>query len=277
MQLSPRYDGPRVLSFDPPPADPSVPMLRQRRRLVDTLADFDGDRWAAPSRCAAWSNRDVVSHLVTVNTFWAASIAAGRAGSPTRLLGGFDPVVTPAQLVEASPVVSDDELLGRLASSTDAMAEALDGIDAEGWALPAEAPPGHLAIDGLVLHALWDSWVHERDILLPLGVAAPEVPDETAGSLAYVAGLGPAILATTGSTRTGVFGVEATDPDVSLTVAVGSEVVVRGAPVPGGVPALRGRAADLVESLSLRTGPPTLPGDDAWMVDGMGALFDQAG
>jgi uncharacterized protein (TIGR03083 family) len=277
MQLSPRYDGPRVLSFDPPPDDPVVPMLRQRRRLVDTLAGFDADRWAAPSRCAAWTNRDVVSHLVTVNSFWAASIAAGRAGSPTRLLDGFDPAVTPAQLVEASPVVTDEELLGRLASSTEAMAEALNGIDADGRALPAEAPPGHLAIDGLVLHALWDAWVHERDILLPLGVDAPEEADETAGSLAYVAGLGPAILATAGSTRAGGFGVEATGPAVSLTVTVGSEVVVRDGPVPEGIPVLRGRAAHLVDSLSLRAEPATLPGADAWMVDGMGALFDQAG
>jgi uncharacterized protein (TIGR03083 family) len=277
MQLSPRYDGLRVLAFDPPPVDPSVPLLRQRRRLVATLAGFDADRWGAPSRCAAWANRDVVSHLVTVNVFWAASIAAGRAGAPTRFLGGFDPAVTPAQLVEAAPVVTDAELLDSLAASTDNLAEALADIDADGWALAAEAPPGHLAVGAVALHALWDSWVHERDILLPLGETPPEEADEVAGSLRYVAGLGPAILATTGSTRTGTFGVEATGPDMSMVVSVGSEVVVREAPVPGGVATLRGPAPDLVDALSLRTGPPALPGDDAWMVDGMAALFDQVG
>jgi uncharacterized protein (TIGR03083 family) len=277
MRLTPRYDGPRVLEFDPPPPDPSVPLLRQRRRLVATLSDVDADGWGAPSRCAAWSNRDVVSHLVTVDAFWAASIAAGRVGQPTRMLEGFDPAVTPARLVEAAPVVGDDELLERLGSGVESLARALDGIDAAGWASSAEAPPGHLAIGSVVLHALWDAWVHERDILLPLGLTAPEEPDETAASLRYVAGLGPAIMATAGSTRTGAFGVEATGPGISLLVTVGRDVVVRDAPVPDGVPTLRGRAADLVDSLSLRAEPPTLPGEDGWMVEGMGALFDQAG
>jgi hypothetical protein len=60
-------------------------------------------------------------------------------------------------------------------------------------------------------------------------------------------------------------------------VVVGSEVVVRQAPVPEGTAVLRGRTAELVDSLSLRAEPPTLPGGDAWMVDGMAALFDQAG
>ncbi len=276
MRLAPRYDGPPVLGFDPPPSDPSLPLLRQRRRLVATLADFDADRWNAPSRCAAWSNRDVVSHLVTVDAFWAASIAAGRGGQPTRVLEGFDPAVTPALLVEAAPVIGDDERLERLASGVEALADALDGIDAAGWASSAEAPPGHLAISSVVLHALWDAWVHERDILLPLGLVVPDEPDETAACLRYVAGLGPAIMATAGSTRTGAFGIEATGPAISLLVTVGREVVVRDAPVPDGVPALRGRAADLVDTLSLRTEPPTLPGEDGWMVEGMGALFDQA-
>ncbi len=277
MQLDPRYDGPTVLRFDPPPADPSVPLLRQRRRLVDTLAGLDAGQWLAPSRCAAWSCRDVVCHLVTVNQFWTASIAAGRAGSPTRFLTGFDPVATPAQLVEAAPALTTGELLDALASTTEALAGSLAGIDAAGWARPAETPPGHVAIAGLALHALWDAWVHERDICLPLGIGTVEEPDEVAGSLRYVAGLGPAVLAASGSTRTGCFGVEARGPETSLVVDVGVQVEVRDGPVPGGLPTVRGGAVELVDSFSLRTPPPTLPGDDSWMVDGMSVLFDQAG
>ena len=124
---------------------------------------------------------------------------------------------------------------------------------------------------------LWDSWVHERDILLPLGLAAPEEPDEVLGSLRYVAGLGPAILATGGSTRRGTFGVEATAPDASFVVDVGATVVVRDATVPAAVPTVVGGAADLVEAFSLRAEPPILPGDAAWMVAGVQTLFDRAG
>ena len=112
MRLNPRYEGPPVLVFDPA-VDPSVPLFRQRRRMADTLATFDDAQWAAPSRCVGWSSRDVISHLITTNAFWAASIAAGRAGQPTQFLPGFDPAVTPAQLVAASPVIGTDELLAR--------------------------------------------------------------------------------------------------------------------------------------------------------------------
>jgi uncharacterized protein (TIGR03083 family) len=277
MQISPRYDGPAILRFDPIPTDPSVPMLRQRRRLASLLATLDEGQWAAPSRCDGWTCRDVVSHLVTVSAFWAVSVAAGRSGEPTRFLDGFDPVATPAQLVEAAPLTSTAELLDAFSATTDSLAAALDGLDAEGWTLPAEAPPGHLALDAVVLHALWDGWIHERDIALPLGFAPGVEPDEVAGGLRYAVGLGPAFLATTGSTRTGSFAVRAEGPDVDLVVEVGPVVVVRDRSGTDVLPTVAGGAVELLESFSLRSTPPTLPGTDGWMVEGLGVLFDQAG
>ena len=65
----------------------------------------------------------------------------------------------------------------------------------------AEAPPGHIAIGLVAIHALWDSWVHERDMLIPLGLD-PVVDDaEMEACLVYAAALGPAFHASTGSTR----------------------------------------------------------------------------
>jgi uncharacterized protein (TIGR03083 family) len=275
MQLSPRYHGPAVISFDPPPADPSVPLLRQRRRLADTLATLDDDRWAAPSRCAGWSCGDVVRHLVSVNSFWTASVAAGRRGHPTRFLVGFDPVATPAQLVDGEPRVGTQELLEAYVSTTDALAAVLADLDAEEWARPAEAPPGHVAISSVALHALWDGWIHERDIALPLGLDVDEEPDEVAGGLRYVVGVGPALLATTGSPRTGAFGVHATDPDLDLVVEVGPEVVVHERRAGDGLVTVRGHAVELLESFSLRADPPILPEPDRWMVGGLAVAFDQ--
>jgi len=277
MELQPRYGATPVLRFDPPPTDPAVPMLRQRRRLADTLAGLDQAQWAAPSRCAGWACRDVVSHLVTVNAFWAVSIAAGRAGEPTRYLARFDPVATPPQLVAAAPDTTDAELLAAYRASTESLAAAVDGLDADGWARPAEAPPGHVSIAAVVLHALWDGWVHERDIVVPLGLEPVEEPDEVAGTLRYAVGIGPAFLATTGSTRTGAFAVRGTGPAVDLVVEVGPDVVVRNGPAPGVVPTVAGGAVELAECFSLRTSPPVLPGDDGWMVGGLAVLFDQAG
>jgi uncharacterized protein (TIGR03083 family) len=278
MQLTPRYGDTPVLRFDPPVADPGVPLLRQRRRLVATLAGFDADRWSAPSRCAGWASRDVVSHLVTVNGFWAASIAAGRAGAPTRFLVGFDPVVTPAQMVAGVPDVPDGELLARLAATTEALAKSLDGLDTAGWAQVAEAPPGHLAISEVAVHALWDAWIHERDICLPLGIDVPAEADEVAAALRYAVSVGPALLAASGDDRTGAIRVRAEDPMMDVVVEVGHDVVVRdAAPGDDDLGEVRGYAVDLVESFSLRAGPPVAPAGDRWMVDALATSFDQAG
>ena len=275
MQLNPRYDGPAVITFDPAPADPSIPLLRQRRRLADTLAGLDDGQWVASSRCAGWSCRDVVSHLATVNTFWAHSVTSGRRGEPTRYLTGFDPAVTPAQLVDGAPETGIPELLDLYVTSTESLAAAFDGLDADGWARPAEAPPGHVAISAVALHALWDGWVHERDIALPLGLDVVEKPDEVAAGLRYAVGVGPALLATTGSMRTGTFGVRATGPDLELRVEVGPEIVVRDGGGVDGSAVVAGRAVDLLESFSLRIDPPTLPEPHRWMVEGLAAAFDQ--
>ena len=277
MQIDPRYGGPVVLQFDPAPNDPSVPMLRQRRRLAGLLAGFDERQWASPSRCSGWECRDVVSHLVSVNSFWALSITAGRSGTPTRFLAGFDPVATPAQMVETAPAISTTDLLDAFNASTDALAASLDGMDTTGWSLPAEAPPGHLAIDAVVLHALWDGWIHERDIALPLGLEADEEPDEVAGGLRYAVGLGPALMATNGSTRTGAFAVRAKNPGVELVVEVGAEVIVRDGVGATELPTVAGEAVELLEAFSLRSSPPALTGDDGWMVQGLKVQFDQAG
>ena len=83
---------------------------------------------------------------------------------------------------------------GRFREGVDGLAAALDGLDADGWETLAEAPPGHIPIRALALHALWDGWVHERDIVLPLGLDPVEDDDEIRGCLLYAAALGPAFV-----------------------------------------------------------------------------------
>lgn len=278
MQLSPRYDGPPLLAFDLPLGDPITPMLRQRRRLADVLATFDDEQWAAPSRCEGWSAQDVMSHLVTTNGFWAISITSGLAGSPTRYLASFDPVASPAGMVDAARAATTNaSVLEAFVESNAALAAAVDGLTADDWAtVLAEAPPGHLPIWGVAMHALWDSWVHERDILLPLGLPVVDEPDELAGALSYGAGLGPAFLASTGSERTGAYVITATDPDVRLVVEVGPTVRLSSGEAPEGALELRGTAAELLEALSYRAPlVADVPADQAWMLDGLAEVFDQ--
>src|ERR1700681_733045 len=101
MKLSPRYDGPTILSFDGPADDQRSPVTRQRRRMESLLADLNEHEWRSKSRCDGWTVQDVVSHLVGVNTFWAASVRAGLDGAATRVLASFDLVAHPARMVDA--------------------------------------------------------------------------------------------------------------------------------------------------------------------------------
>jgi uncharacterized protein (TIGR03083 family) len=275
MRISPRYDGPPLVQLAPPPGDPSVPLLRQRRRLGESLRALDDEQWAAPSRCERWSVRDVVAHLVSVDQYWALSIGAGLAGTPTRFLEGFDPAATPAQLVDGMND-APSEVLARFVDGVDRLAEVVTGLDRAQWALPAESPPGHVPLHALVRHALWDAWVHERDVMLPLGLAPVEEPDEIALSLEYVAALSPAFLAMFGSSRPGTLVVDGTDPDTHVVVELGTEVVVHDGDATDDALRLAGPSVALVEALSARAPFPCEVDDGGrWMLSGLTTVFDQ--
>ncbi len=276
MQITPLYDEPDFLRFEGVLDDPSVPLLRQRRRLASLVAELDDAQWAAPSRCDGWSVQDVIAHLVGVNRFWAISIAAARRGEPTRFLATLDPVATPAAMVDEVRSLSWATVLERFVESNEAIAESLAGMDHDGWSsVLGEAPPGHVPLRAVALHALWDSWIHERDIALPLGFAPVEEADEIADCLSYVAALSPAFAISQGSTRRGSIALEVTDPEVRVVVDVGDAILVHdGAASPDALH-LTGSAVALLEALSYRAPMPAPVGDeDQWLVGGLAQVFD---
>ncbi len=240
-----------------------------------TVAGLSDEDWAVPSRCEGWSVKDVVAHIVGVNAFWRASVQAGLSGRPTRMLAGFDPVTTPASMVDAMRALTAGELVEQLESSNDSLLDLVGTIDDEQWSLPAEAPPGHVPIRLVIQHALWDCWVHERDIALVLGLAAPVEPDEVSSGLRYAAALGPSLAVGFGNTLTGVFGVVASDPDVCFSVEIGDSIVVRDCASPNDAPCLRGDAVELVEALSIRMAlPPSAPAEWRQLLKCLAAVFD---
>ena len=273
--MSPCYDGPAPLSVEVPLGDPSIPLLRQRRRLGDVLGGLDAEQWAFPSRCSGWSVHDVAAHLVGVNRFWSLSVRSALAGTPTRYLAAFDPVTTPQAMVEPMRAMSHGAILDDYVASLEELATTLDGVDADSWSQLAEAPPGHVTLQTLVLHALWDGWVHERDIAVPLALVPVEDGEEVTACLLYVAILGPTISAAARSSRSGTLVVKAERPTIEFVVAVGDCVVARPrVPGDGDVPELRGPAVDLVEGLSLRVPlDHGLPPEDRWLVDGLAQVF----
>jgi hypothetical protein len=145
-----------------------------------------------------------------------------------------------------------------------------------GWSVTGESPLGHVALRLVLLHALWDSWIHERDVLLPLGLAPVLEPDEVVACLAYAAALGPALLAAGGSVRRGTLAVDGSEPEAQIIVDVGSTVLLR-LDTAAGAARLTGRAVDLIEGLSFRA-PLTADVADAdrWLLSGLDAAFDVA-
>ena len=158
------------------------------------LTALSDDQWTAPSRCDEWSVRDVVAHLVDVNKFWHGSITAGVAGTPTRLLAGFDPAATPSMLVDWMHALNFGEVFEQFVTTSDSLLDDVEQLTDEQWTATAESPVGHVAIRLLVQHALWDCWIHERDIAMPLGIAMADEPDEVASCLRYAAAASPAVI-----------------------------------------------------------------------------------
>ncbi|MCB1013449.1 MAG: maleylpyruvate isomerase N-terminal domain-containing protein, partial [Microthrixaceae bacterium] len=173
------------------------------------------------------------------------------AGEPSRFLASFDPVASPAELVAASSA-TPEEVLASFQASNEALAAQLGALSDDDLQVQAEAPPGHESVAAVVHHALWDSWVHERDVLLPLGIEPEVVPGEVAACLRYAVALGPSLGVGRGEASVGTMGVRASDPMVALAVEVGDHVHVRD-DAGDGERVLAGDAVELVESLSLRT------------------------
>lgn len=276
MKLSPRYGSAPLISLDGSPRDIAGPAVRQRRRLAEAVAAFTTDEWASPSRCVGWSARDVIVHLDSTNTFWTYSITAGRRGEPSRFLTGFDPAASPAKLVAASKDPAE-EVLARFSASNSELIRVIESLDDDDWSALAEAPPGHLSVSAVAHHALWDSWVHERDILLPLGVEPAEEADEITACLRYAAALGPAFAATKNPAARGTLAIEASEPELGIVVEVGARVDVRSGDTTDAQLTLRGNAVDLVEALSVRRPfDPPIPEESAWLVGGLAAVFQLA-
>jgi uncharacterized protein (TIGR03083 family) len=274
MLLRPRYDGPPIISIKGKAGDQLAPVTRQRRRFETMLEGLSGSGWLSPTRCESWTVQDVVAHLVGVNAFWHASVRAGLAGTPTRVLAGFDPASTPDLMVGPMRELAPKEILDQFVSSNDAFLGVLAELDESGWEAMAESPPGHVPIRLLAHHALWDSWIHERDVALPLGLTPPIEPDEVGSCLRYAAALSPAFKIESGHPLSGTFAVEATDPSVCCVLDVGESVSVRDDIASPEMPCLRGDAVTLVEALSIRAPlPPGAPSQWVQLLEGLAIAF----
>lgn len=158
-----------------------VALRSQRKRLRDLLAAFDEDAWRVQSRCSEWTVHEVVRHLCDVT----AKAAALLAGAPTEDVeaSGMDPRTSPRDWLAHSRGETPDKTVHRFLEADQALLAQVAHCRVSprdvGWVYGAV--PWSIA----VLHLFWDAWIHERDILLPLGEQQTSPAHEQRAAAAY--------------------------------------------------------------------------------------------
>ncbi|MDZ4827280.1 MAG: maleylpyruvate isomerase family mycothiol-dependent enzyme [Actinomycetota bacterium] len=179
------YDG--VAVTIPPEVSPGVETWRRhRRRFTAALATLTDEQWKETTRCTAWDAKDVIGHLVAVDSFWVLTLSAAQAKqAPATFLRHFDPSTGTDALVDSTRGLSNREMLDRFVAGTDGFVELVATFGADDWDSIGESPLGHLPAGVLFAHAFWDSWLHERDIFEPLGLAPHAEQDEILAALCF--------------------------------------------------------------------------------------------
>ena len=153
-----------------------------RERQLDVVRGVPLDEWTRPSRCTGWSVHDVVRHVVQMNEVMVGVVAATRAGERYERMRRFDPKTTPSAWLAEAPAAEPEETLAAFERSTRAVIDVGDGLGVD---VLVGSPVGLQPWPRVVLHALLDAVVHERDVTEPLGRSAPAAP-ELLPVLAYV-------------------------------------------------------------------------------------------
>jgi uncharacterized protein (TIGR03083 family) len=214
----------------------------QRQRFAAVLRGFGPDDWAGPTRCADWSAHDVVRHLCDLDT-----IAAGTDDRALGLTAGFDPRITPRGWPEVSASQSPGASFSRFLATTHELLALLRGRLAQGLRFDVGLPYGPMDWTILVLHVFWESWLHERDVLLARGREHPADGEATIYAAAYGLFIAAAVAAmfggqvqetlTLGGEGGGIFELDNRD-GVTLTV---TRVPTAGPPAAEVTDALAGR------------------------------------
>jgi uncharacterized protein (TIGR03083 family) len=167
--------GPRI---DMRAAEPLVveAFVTQRHRFLATARALSPEQWATSTRCSEWDAQELVLHVLGATNACRTTLTGERS-----VFGGsFDPNSSPNTFVQrraGEPVAATLDDLDEEIVQAGAAIEVIRAQD------PA---PRVTAVWGedvdwrlFVTHMFWDSWIHERDLLLPCGLE-PDVVDREA-------------------------------------------------------------------------------------------------
>lgn len=153
-------------------------------QLVDGLTD---ERWDVPSLCEGWTVRDVVTHLGAVEHMMSGEAPGSFTDSVP-----FDKVMEWTRSVEG---LDNAALFDRYRQVIARRREEVAVLTAEDLDRPSLTPVGPKTYGRFLAIRVFDFWVHEQDVRLPLGLpgnesgpAAEMALDEIEVSLPYIVG-----------------------------------------------------------------------------------------
>jgi uncharacterized protein (TIGR03083 family) len=155
--------------------------------LTEVATHLTADQWSAPSLCPDWTVQGVVAHVAAIEEVLSGWWPEGPTDPPP--FASIPPIFT--ELSTAAPAT----LVDRLETVFDRRRSELVALDDTGFATPCGTPVGPGTYGRFMEIRVFDCWVHERDIRVPLGLpgddrgpAAEMALDEVRGSLGYIVG-----------------------------------------------------------------------------------------
>lgn len=162
--------------------------LRRCYASVDELlGGLDDDQWAVASLCPAWDVRGVVGHLGGVEHM----LLGAEPGSMTESI----PFAAVGEWLASVEGLSNADFLARYRETVDGRRAELAGFTDEQLERPSLTPVGPGTYGRFMAIRVFDYWVHEQDMRVPLGLpghesgpAAEMAIDEIHRSLPYIVG-----------------------------------------------------------------------------------------
>ena len=147
----------------------------QHGRVLGTWEGLSPEQWAHPSRNPEWSVHDTARHGADAMDVAAAQVLDEPLPFP---MAGFDPRTTPDTWLALSAHDEPSRTMERYANASERYREGVGDRVAAGDSSLAPTPYGPAHWTTMVVHILWDAWIHERDTNLPLGLAADSTTEE---------------------------------------------------------------------------------------------------
>jgi hypothetical protein len=144
-------------------------------RVVGAWLALSPEQWGQPSRNAEWSAHDTARHVADCMELVTAQVHGEESPFPA---GPFDPRATPETWLASSADDSPTRTIERFAEAAQRLRVRVGERLAAGDASTGTTVygPAHWSVN--VVHLFWDSWLHERDVLLPLGLPTESTHDE---------------------------------------------------------------------------------------------------